>query len=615
MAGVAAAQQFTISTVAGTPQVPGLFPTYQSPVTIAGTVEPTVVPGPAIGPNGAQLYQPSAITFDSSGDLYIANPFTYVLNMINAKTGQITIVTGTGTKGSGGDGGAANVATITEIGGIATDKNGNVFFSDTGSCRIRRLDNPITTTVPGISTFVGNSSTATAPFCGALSGSPLVFPGALAFDSSGNLYVADYGSFSVLKITSAGTVTKFAGNGSYGYSGDGGSASSAMLAAPVSLAFDSAGNLYIGDEGNSNIRRVDTSGNITTVVKGVTPKGMTVDPTGKFFYFVDGVSNTVKEVLPTGGVVNIAGSGVAGYAGDGTFNGTAYTGSQASQALLNTPTWIATAPDGTLYVSDSGNDIIRHLTVVPSSIGVQDAASEVLGSILEPGSISPGEVLLLFGSGLGPSTLTQFTIGSNGLFPTNIAGTSVTINGTPAPMIYTSSGLVAVIAPYEINGSATANIVLSWNPPGTSVIAQFTASVPVAPQTPAVFTANASGTGQAAATNFSNGLPNSTSNPATRGSIIELYATGAGYTTNPVDGQPAPVTCGSSCQAVPDGIVTVKIGTQTVIPLYAGGAPSLVAGVMQVNVQIPVTVLPGNVLVQVMVNNYPSQPAVSIAVQ
>ena len=107
-------------------------------------------------------------------------------------------------------------------------------------------------------------------------------------------------------------------------------------------------------------------------------------------------------------------------------------------------------PDGSIYVADTLNDVIRHLVVVSPSLGVQDAASEVPGSALQPGAISPGEILTLFGSGLGPAALTQFTIGSTGLFPTQIAGTSVTFNGIPAPMIYASSGLVAVVAPYEI---------------------------------------------------------------------------------------------------------------------------------------------------------------------
>ena len=354
---------------------------------------------------------------------------------------------------------------------------------------------------------------------------------------------------------------------------------------------------------NSNIRKIDTSGNISTVVTGIIPRGMGIDASGNFFY-VDGTSSSVYKIPSTGGVVTVAGNGLPGFLGDG---------GPGSQGQLSQPTGLAVAPDGSVYVADSGNQVIRHLVAVASSVGVQDAASEVPGSNLQPGAISPGEILALFGSGLGPTTLTQFTLGSDGKFPTQLAGTSVSFNGTSAPLIYTSSGLVAVIAPYEITGAKTANISLTYQSK------TYTASVPVVATTPALFTANTSGTGQAAALN-QNLSANSAANPAKPGSTIVLYATGAGYTSSPVNGQPAPTTCGTSCIPVPQLPVYVKIGSQCVTPTYAGGAPSLVAGVLQVNAQIPATILPGSVPVQLLLGGsclsfgYPSQAGVTIAV-
>ena len=128
----------------------------------------------------------------------------------------------------------------------------------------------------------------------------------------------------------------------------------------------------------------------------------------------------------------------------------------------------------------------------------------------------------------------------------------------------------------------------------------FNASMPVVASTPAVFTADASGSGQAAAVNVADGFVNSTAHPAKLlAALSELYATGTGYTTAAVDGQPTPASCGASCTSqVP---IIVKIGNQFVTPTYAGAAPSLVAGVTQVNVQIPTTIIPGAVLVQVLV--------------
>jgi uncharacterized protein (TIGR03437 family) len=550
----------------------------------------------------------------------MANFYTYVIDMVSAKTGQMTLIAGIGTPGTGGDDASATLANITDVHGIAFDSSGNVYISDTSTCRIRRIDNPSTNTTPNIATFVGQSSVgsvSTIPFCGNGSNSPFKSPGALAFDSKGNLYVADYGASKVFVITSAGAVSVFAGTGAYGNSGDGGPASKATIAYPSSLTFDSAGNLYIGDEGNSNIRKVDTSGNITTVVTGVSPEGLGIDSAGNF-YFVDGVSSSVHKVLAGGGIVSIAGSGQSGYTGDGNYNGTTYAGGQASLALLNQPTSLALGPDGSIYVADTGNDCIRHLVVTPGTVGVQDAASEEPGSALQPGYISPGEILLLFGSGLGPATLTSAAAGTNGFFPTQLAGTSVSFNGTPAPIIYTSSGLVAVVAPYEIANSGTANILVDYSPPGTTVIAQVTASMPVAPSSPAMFTANATGSGQAAAVNVATGTINSATNPAKLGSFIELYVTGAGYTTAAVDGQTTPANCGISCLPVTLLPVTVKIANQFVTPSYAGGAPSLIAGMTQINVQIPTNIIPGSVPVQVLVGNgiqgYPSQPGVTINV-
>ena len=228
-AGLVAAQQYTISTVVGIPGTPGLFP--QVNPTPAYRPRPT----PPRQSDRAQARPSSTIrrSFMSMAATTSISPtnYTYVINYVSAKTGIMTILGGDGTPGTAGDIDAATSANITDVHGIAVDSNGNVFFSDTSSCRIRRIDNPSTNTMPKIQTVAGQSSFGNAiaiPFCGATANTPFVAPGALAFDSKGNLYIADRGSNTVRMMTSAGVVTTFAGTlGAYGNSGDGGPASKA----------------------------------------------------------------------------------------------------------------------------------------------------------------------------------------------------------------------------------------------------------------------------------------------------------------------------------------------------------------------------------------------------
>ncbi len=563
-AGLVAAQQYTISTIAGVPNVPNYFGDG----------------GPA---TSAQFYKPSRVGVDSKGNFYISDFFTWAVRKVTASTGIVTTIAGNGTRGFAGDGEAGNLANITDVHGIASDSSGNVYISDTSNNRIRKIDTSgIITTIAGDGTrgYSGDGGTA-------LSAS-LWFPAGLVIDGSGNIYVADYGSHTVRKITSGGAISTIAGTGTFGYSGDGGAGSKALVASPMSLALDAAGNLYIGDVGNLNIRKVTSDGTISTVLSNVNPQSMGVDAGGNF-YFVDGVYSVVRKIQPGGGIVTIAGNGLPGYGGD---NG------QSSLAQVSQPAGLAVGPDGSVYVADTGNNIIRRMVGVAGSVGVQSGASTYSGPI------APGEILLLFGSGLGPATLTPFSLGSNGLFPTQIAGTSVTFNGTPAPLIYTSSGLVAAIAPYAISNASSAAISVNYQ--GTTQ----TASMPVTATVPGMFTADSTGVGQATALNQDLSV-NSAANPAKVGSFLVLYATGEGLTSPAgVDGKPAPIT-NPPTPLLP---VTVKIGNQTVIPSYAGGSPTLVAGIMQVNVQIPPTTLPGPVLVEVLVGGYPSQPGVTVAV-
>ncbi|OYW12518.1 MAG: hypothetical protein B7X34_01795, partial [Acidobacteriia bacterium 12-62-4] len=187
----------------------------------------------------------------------------------------------------------------------------------------------------------------------------------------------------------------------------------------------------------------------------------------------------------------------------------------------------------------------------------------------------------------------------------SLAGTRVLFDGVAAPMIYTSATQLAAVVPYSIEGRATTQVQVEYDGRLSNTIA-----LPVISAAPALFTANSSGRGQGAILN-QNGTLNASTNQADRGSIVILYLTGEGA-TNPtgVDGKP-----NASPAPQPKLPVTVSVGGVDAQILYAGGAPGLVAGVMQINVRIPQSVQSGDLPVVVTVGSARSLTNVTVAVQ
>ena len=212
--------------------------------------------GPAIN---ARLIRPFGVALDDAGNLYIADRDDPRIRKVDAG-GTITTVAGIRTRGFSGDGGPATSAQINSPRGVALDGAGNLYIVDTGNNRIRKVDTSgIITTVAGTGDagFSGDGGPATSA---RLSG-----PRGVALDDAGNLYIADRDNNRIRKVDTSGTITTVAGTGDAGFSGDGGPALSATLNGPSGVALDGAGNLYIAEFGNSRIRKVDTSGTITTV--------------------------------------------------------------------------------------------------------------------------------------------------------------------------------------------------------------------------------------------------------------------------------------------------------------------------------------------------------------
>jgi uncharacterized protein (TIGR03437 family) len=224
------------------------------------------------------------------------------------------------------------------------------------------------------------------------------------------------------------------------------------------------------------------------------------------------------------------------------------------------------------------------------------------------GVISPGEMVVIFGTGLGPDQLAGMTLNSAGLVSTEYSANamiSVQFNGFAAPMVYTSSTAIAVMVPYEITGS-TAQVTVTYQAKTSAPV-----TVNVAASTPGIFTANASGAGQAVViNNYETGTANSASNPAAQGSSIILYATGAGETwPDGVDGK-----LGAAPLPVAILPVSVTIGGVQAVVQYAGGAYGQVAGVLQLIIEVPTGVSGNAVPVVVHMGNAASQAGVTIAV-
>ena len=316
----------------------------------------------------AEINWPGGVAYDIFGNFYFEQQTTFKVRKISP-AGIITTVAGNGVTGFSGDGGLAVSAELNNPYGITTDSIGNLYIADGHNNRIRKVD--IATGI--INTIIGTGTVGSTGEGGLADPATLNGPYDICFDHFGNFYIAEFAGYRIRKVNPFGQITTVAGNGTYGFSGDGGPAIDAQLYNVTGICTDSAGNLYIADQGNQRVRKVNTAGIITTIagIGAIGPSGdggnataaalipwrVTVNNSGELFISCATNAN-IRKIDNVGVIHTIAGNDTAGYEGDG---------GPAINAEFKYPTGIIFDECGNLYVADDQNTRIRRIMFNPIS--------------------------------------------------------------------------------------------------------------------------------------------------------------------------------------------------------------------------------------------------------
>ena len=584
---------------------------------------------------------------DAAGNLYIADARNNRVRKVSS-TGIITTVAGNGTDGLSGDGGPATSAQLSGPVNVAVDAAGDLFIADAGNSLIRKVSpSGIITSLAGVHSpeglavdfggtlyiassdydkvfyiatngtggvYAGNGDTGYSGDGGRATAAQLNWPVGLAADGRGNLFIADFGNDRI-RAVSPGAVISTVANGNSGSRGDGGPASASQLNHPNRVAVDASGNVYFPD--GSTIRKVSASGTTTTFAGTGTagysgdggpalsaqlsdPAGVAVDNSGNI-YVADSGNNRVRRISPTGVITTFAGTGTATFSGDG---------GPATNADLQTPRGVAVDASGNLYIADKYNDRIRKvaggtITTVagggnPPLPGITVGGMTNAASSL-PGGMAPNEYITIWGEGLGPASG-----GYAGPMATVAAGTTVYIGGIPAPILYASAKQINALVPFGVAGRGATTVQVEYNGVQGNVI-----SVPVVDSSPGIFT-QGYGPGQAWVLNQDSTF-NSASNPAARNTYIAFWATGQGMVDVEmqdgvqVEGPPFPN---------PVLPVSVSIGGAKVPDANVAFKGLVYTGEIQLNVLIPATAATGDAVSLVLtIGGATSRSGVTVAIK
>jgi sugar lactone lactonase YvrE len=372
----------------------------QTPAATIAPVITTIAGDGTIGGGGdggpatsAQLSLPFQIALDSVGNLYVADALNNRIRKISV-TGIISTIAGTGTAGFSGDGGPAASAELNFPTAVTLDASGNVYISEGDNHRVRKVD-----TSGIITTVAGNGTAGSSGDGGLATDASINNPVGLKVDAAGNLIVADQVSNRIRKIDTSGIISTIAGIGTRGFSGDGSPATDAQLNFPNGVTIDAAGNIYIADTINNRIRKIDTSGIISTIAgNGATgfdgdggpainaalnrPYEVKVDAVGNI-YVADSDNNRIRKINSTGIISTIVGNGTAGFSGDG---------GPAIMAEISSPIGAEVDMTGNIYVADTFNSRIRKVQPIPpfpaTQVGQTSSPENIYLVINDPVTIS-----------------------------------------------------------------------------------------------------------------------------------------------------------------------------------------------------------------------------------
>jgi uncharacterized protein (TIGR03437 family) len=574
----------------------------------------------------ACIFSLDGIALDKQGNFYIlTNTPAPAVRKVNA-AGIITTVAGNGSFGSSGDGGPATQAGFGTFGGpsqLAIDPAGNLYIVDGNAVRMVNAASGIITTIVGNGTsgFLGDGGPATQALISSPSG--------IALDSAGDLYIADFSNNRVRKVDTKGTITTVAGNGISRYTGDNVPATSTGLALVVSVTLDSAGDLYISER--VRIRKVDTSGNITTVAGASPletfgfsgdggpataalldlPKGMVFDSGGNL-YFADSANQRIRKIDTKGIITTWAGvpGNVSSPLGDG---------GPAAKAFLGRVDDLVFDAAGDMYVNTGVPSLVRKIAAAPAWVCTNTAAPTITsidsasayggypyfasGSWLEikgTNLADPSDPRLSAAINPGQWTASDFS-GVNA--PTMLDGVSVSIDGKPAYVWYLSPGQINVQAPEDSTIGNVSITVTNCN--ATSAAFAF-ARRALAPGLLAPASFDIGGTPYMVATFASDGayvLTTSTgaglglnSRPAKPGDVIVAYGIGFGDVTPSI--LPGVIVQQSNSVNAP---VTVSFGSANAALSYSGLAGNFV-GLYEFYITVPAGLANGDYQINVAQN-------------